>query len=150
MSPGRIVAWMQRRLREQVPDLRHVGGAAGFAEASESNPRVTPAAFVFSTAESADGGGFSADSPAMYRVEIAVVTVVRHVGDPSGADATDDIEALRDQEFAVLLGQRPDAQHTEAQFLSGGVLAVRDRHYWWQDHWTLTTTLAADSVTDSL
>lgn len=141
---------MRQALRERVPDLRHVGGAANFAQATEANPRATPAAFVFTTAESADGGGLTADASALYRVEIALVIVVRDVGDPTGAAATDDIEGLRGQVFDVLLGQRPDAQHTEAQFIGGAVLAVRDHHYWWQDTWSVSTVVLADRVADSI
>lgn len=136
MNTQDLVDWIAADLRRTVPALRLVSGAAGFQAAAESNPPATPAAFVFAVQETADEPGF--DVPTIQRItaSIAVVLVVRHVGDTQGGAASESMDALRADVWTALHGARLDADHEPLSFVSGGLIAFRDQHLWWQDLWS--------------
>lgn len=123
------------RLKAEVPALRIIDGAAGFQRASESNPTAVPAAYVFTVDESADEN--SIDEPMIQHIEVtlAVVLVVRHVGDATGAAAGSDMDSLRDAVLVALMGYRPDADHDPLARQRSTLLTFRDGHMWWQETW---------------
>lgn len=138
-----MIAEIIDRLKSTLPDLRIVDGAAGFQRASESNPKATPAAFVFIVDESADDN--SVDAPFIQEVDVklAVVLVVRHVGDTVGAAAGVDMDSLRADVLAALMGYSPIAGYDPLARQKSALLAFRDGHMWWQETWSTRYTAVA-------
>jgi hypothetical protein len=131
------------RLLAEVPALKAVGAAAAFQQASETNPRSTPAAFVFIVEESADEN--SVDAPFIQEIDVtlAVVLVVRHVGDTLGAAAGVDMDSLRAAVLAALMGYVPLAGYDPLARRKSSLLAFRDGHMWWQETWSTRYTAIA-------
>ncbi|WP_136414824.1 hypothetical protein [Herbaspirillum sp. ST 5-3] len=122
-----------QRLKDTVPALKLVEGAAGFQAAVESNPKVTPCVFVIPLEETP---GQSVDAPVVIqnvRTKIGVVFVVRNLTDAKGLAAKVDLDALRNATKAQLLGWQPQAGYDPLERGPGGLLAFRDGHMWWQD-----------------
>ncbi len=142
MNSADLVHWMRQRLLERIPDLL-VSGAAGFQAASENNPLSTPAVYVFSVHEAAETS--TIDFPLSQRVKfaLAVVIVVRNVADSLGDAACESLDAVRADIWSALHGAQIDADHEPLTFDSGSVLALRDRHLWWQDLWSSARHVAA-------
>lgn len=131
------------RLRAELPVLRTVAGVADFQRASESNPKAVPAAYVFIVEESADEN--SVDAPFIQEVDVtlAVVLVVRHVGDTLGAAAGVDMDSLRADVLAALMGFSPIAVYDPLARRKSALLAFRDGHMWWQETWSTRYTAIA-------
>jgi hypothetical protein len=131
-----VIAAIIARLIAQVPALKMVGSAAAFQQASETNPRATPAAYVFTVDESADEN--SLGDPMIQKIEVtlAIVLVVRQVGDTLGAGAGADMDSLRVDVLAALLGYRPSTGHDPLARRQSALLAFRDGHMWWQETWS--------------
>lgn len=113
--------------------LKLVAGAAGFQTAVESNPTVTPAAFVIPQAEN-PGRGLAVDV-VMQLVEasIGIVFVVRNVADPHGVAAQQDLAPLRQAVKELLLGWIPADGHAPLERGVSNLLVFQDGHMWWQD-----------------
>lgn len=120
------------RLDTDVPALKLVGRAADFQKAADSNPTVTPAAFVLSLEEIP---GPVETTAMIQRVEvlIGVVLVVRNVSDAKGAAASQDLEALRTAVNEKLMGWVPAEGFDPLERGPGRLLAFRDGHMWWQN-----------------
>lgn len=136
---GALIDGLIERLKSEVPELRLVAGAAGFAAAADANPPATPAAYVFLAGEAGGEGAF--DSPALQRLDltVAVVLVVRHAGATAGAGAASDRASLADAVRAALRGYRPSVDHEPLRLQSASLLSFRDRHEWWQQTWQTAT-----------
>lgn len=128
-----MIAALIARLQLEVSTLKLVAGAAAFQQASETNPAATPAAYVFPVRESAGSNPVAPDVHQRVAVEIAVVLVVRNVSDAIGAASAQDMEALRGEVKAVLLGWPPATGCDALERGTGNLLAFRDGHLWWQD-----------------
>lgn len=142
MNSADLVHWMRQRLLERIPDLQ-VSGAAGFQAASESNPLSTPSAYVFCVHEASDTSTIDLPLSQRMKFSLAVVVVVRNVTDTLGEAAYDSLDAVRAEIWAALHGAQIDADHEPLTFDSGSVLALRDRHLWWQDLWLSARHVAA-------
>jgi hypothetical protein len=124
------------RLAGSVSLLKMTGGAAQFQNAAETNPKVTPAAFVIPLGE--DPGASAMGDMVIQRVAatIGVILVVRNVSDIKGEAARQDMEMLRAAVKASLLGWQPSGEYDPLQRGRSGLLAFKDMHMWWQDIYT--------------
>ncbi len=120
------------RLDTEVAALKLVGGAADFQNAAESNPKVTPAAFVIPLEDMPTASETTALVQRVF-VTIGVVLVVRNVTDAKGVAAKQDLEALRVAVKEKLLGWEPAEGCDPLERGPGRLLAFRDGHMWWQD-----------------
>lgn len=132
-----MITELKTRLQEEVQALKLVAGATEFQAASETNPPVTPAAYVIRLRET--GGPRATYSRVEQRVptEIGIVLVVRNVADAKGAAAGVDMETLRSAVRTALLGWEPTGCDP-LEFGAGGLLVFRDQHLWWQDSYRST------------
>ena len=128
-----MIAETIARLQADVPTLKLVAGAAGFQKASETNPAATPAAFVFLVRDVAGPNPVAPDVHQRVGAEIAVVLVIKNVADPQGNAAGQDMDTLRGEVKAVLLGWPPAAGCDALERGTGNLLAFREGHLWWQD-----------------
>lgn len=122
-----------QRLRAEVPELKLVGGAAEFAQASASNPTVTPAAYVLTPAEKPSPSAIASVLIQHVKAEIPVVLVTRNVADAHGAAAAIDMQALRLAVRAKVFGWVPADGCDPLELGPGQMLAFREGHYWHQD-----------------
>jgi len=120
------------RLQTTVPALKLVDGAPAFQAAAETNPRVTPCAFVLAQKETPSPSGTDV---LIQRVaaEVGIVLVVRNLTDAKGVAATEDMESLRNAVKAQLFGWVPVEGCDPFERGPGGLLLFRDGHMWWQD-----------------
>jgi len=126
-------------LQAAVPALKQVGAAAQFQAAVESNPRATPAAFVIPLSE--DPGPSTMADQVIQRVatSFGVVLVVKNLTDNKGVAASQDLEVLRKEVKAALLGWQPAPEFDPLQRGRGVLLTFKDGHMWWQDIYLTTT-----------
>lgn len=131
-----LITGLIDRLQSEVPDLRLIAGAAGFAAASERNPPATPACYVFLTGERGDEESID-DASAIQRIDssVSVVLVTRHAGAATGASAASDLRPLAEAVKSALRGFAPSAEHNPMRYESGALLAFRDLHEWWSQSW---------------
>jgi hypothetical protein len=122
------------RIKTNVPALKLVDGAAGFQSAAESNPKVTPACFVFLQGE-APMPNMLSDMFVQQKVPctVGVILVARNLTDAKGIAAGSDMEALRKLVKDQLFGWRPDAAYDPFERGSSNLLVFKDGHMWWQD-----------------
>jgi hypothetical protein len=121
------------RLRDTVPALKLVGGAADFQNAAESKPKVTPAAFVIPLEEMPSPNSMGNVVIQRVAARIGVVWVVRNVSDTKGVQAKDDLDVLRKAGKDALLGWSPSGGFAPFERGPSALLAFRDGHMWWQD-----------------
>jgi hypothetical protein len=140
MSVGPFdIAQVIARVKERVPDLRKVEGAAEYATAVRESTPATPAAYVILAQErSASHTGDSIAVVQATEVTFGVVLAVRNyrVGE-LGAQVVEAlrplIQALRDG----LLGWRPDVYHTVCEHAGGRVTAYNASVLWWTETFRL-------------
>lgn len=121
------------RLRAQIATLGAalVDGAAAFGAATETNPVSTPAIYVVPLSETPAPTQF--DGVQRVTGDMAIVCAVRNLTDARGEAAQIDLQALRVNVKAALLGWVPADGHTAIERGAGRLLAFRDGHLWWQD-----------------
>lgn len=120
------------RIATTVPDIKLVEGAAAFQAAAESNPKVTPCAFVIPLEENPLQRSTDVLIQRVW-AKVGVILVVRNLKDPKGAAAQEDMTALRNAVKAQLFGWQPASGYDPLERGSGHLLAFRDGHMWWQD-----------------
>jgi len=130
-----VIAEIIARLDADKPalGLKLVAGAAAFARAADANPTATPAVFVIPLDESPGAPPFSGDDIQKIDVAVGVVLVLSSVADPRGAAAQTDLQTLRDNVKASLLGWEPLTGFATLSRGRSTLLAFRDAHMWWQD-----------------
>lgn len=121
------------RLKATVPALKVVGGSIEFQAAAESNPKATPAAFVYLHGESPSGSIAAGITQQQVAARIGVVLVVRNLSDTKGAAAGIDLQALRNLVKEQIYGWEPAPGHAPLLRGEGSLLLFRDGHVWWQD-----------------
>lgn len=122
------------RLDTQVAALLHVGGAAEFAAAAETNPLAVPAAYVIALQETPGPNQLGNDVHQRIVAHVGVVLVVRNVADTTGAAAQADLKTLRAAVQTALLGWQPATGYDPLERAApSGLLAFKDQHLWWQD-----------------
>lgn len=123
----------QVRLRDLAPALQLVAGAASFDLAVASGPVNCPAAYVMPAAEKAGPNAAFGTVAQRLRVGFSVALAVQYVQDPAGDTVTSEIEALRRQVFAALIGWEPGDAAGAVAFESGRWVTVHNGFFWWQD-----------------
>jgi len=126
-------------LKASVPALKQVGAAAQFQNAVEANPKATPAAFVISLGDDPLPSAMADQVIQRVNMTLGVVLVVRNLSDTKGVAAGQDMEVLRAQVKAALLGWQPAPEFDPLQRGRGALLAFKDGHMWWQDIYLTAT-----------
>lgn len=98
------------RLREKVPALRLIDGAAGLEAAERAKPERVPAAFVIANEKAGANHGYSGGEMAQ-KVEVTVVVVlfVEHSKAGAGGKAQAELDVLRGQVRNALMNWKPMA-----------------------------------------
>jgi len=129
---------VETRLREQLPDLREVAGAASL-DAVLGGRVSAPAAYVFREAQQAspnEGANFITQR---IGVRLGVVLVVRNVRDPRQGDSSDEAEALSLQVRDALYGWAPAAEAEPLEYAGGRLVSMQNGFYFWMDSYTTAT-----------
>lgn len=122
------------RIATQCPGFLLVGGAADFSGV-DGTPRATPAAFVVPLAERArPSEGFGEDFQ-IVDATFGILLAVTNVASRGGAEGVTDLEALRAEVRAALLGWIPAGGGAPLAFERGDLLEFRPGLLWWQDAW---------------
>jgi len=133
--------WIIDRLKTEVAGLKLVGGAADLAAASESM-KQSPAAFVFPSAERANGSSTGTMVVSQHNsVRFAVVIAVQNLRDARGENAQSDLRLLRTGILTVLHGWQPDDDFLPIELASGRLLQLTDQVLWWQDEFVTANTI---------
>lgn len=121
-----------------VPALKQVGGAADFQSAAESNPTVTPCAFVIPLQENPQSNELANFVIQRVTATIGVMLVVRNVADQHGVAAQQDLAMLRQAVKDALLGWQPSDSCDPLERGPSNLLVFKDGHMWWQDIYVTT------------
>lgn len=134
---------IEQRLREQVPDLEEVLGAAEYSQVRElAGYRIGTAYVVLAAERNTAGTGPQARRQTAAEAVFGVVVCARNYRDPSGAAALDEATALAGQVRAALLGwAAPGWKH--CTWLQGNVLDSDQSRVLWLDVFTTTHVLGA-------
>jgi hypothetical protein len=123
------------RLRDAVPILLLVGGAAKFEQAL-AGLTTLPAAFVLPATET---GG---PSPYMDQTveqaiaaEFAVLIAVRNLADDEGEAAVGSLQPVREAVRQALLNWAPAIDYDGCEFRAGELLAFDNGVLWWTDRY---------------
>ena len=97
------------RLRAEVPELQHVGGAADYAAVQELRNFRTPSAYVIFAEESNTGGVKDAIGQCALEAsaQFGVVLALRHWREQRGEQMAGDTRRLVGQVRAALVGHKP-------------------------------------------
>ncbi len=127
-----IVEEVSDRLKDIDPAVfRLVAGAAELASVKDAPP-TAPAAYVFVESEAA--GDNERITGVLQRVErdVAVVVVAKNASGTTGAAAYQDVEQLKVQAFAALIGWQPESAAEELTFVGSQLVRARNGHVWLQ------------------
>jgi len=127
------LAPIAERLKDQVPALRAVDGAAELAGAME-RLRNPPEAFVLLLAEDA-GENLFGDLAVVQMVtaRFGVVQIVRNLAGAGGGAAAEELRQIRLAVRDALVGwQHPDGERTTT-FRRGRLVSFNDQLLSWQD-----------------
>lgn len=136
-APLDLNPWVER-IREKVPALRKVGTAKDLATAQEAL-RTSPSAYVVPIADQPRqraGFGNSTVSQNVDATVAIVVSVSSLRGAEDGSGATTEIQELRADIFAALLGWIPPGAATAIQFAGGRTLPFSDSTVHFSDRFT--------------
>lgn len=124
------------RIRDEVPALKLVGGAAQF-ERALGGLTALPAAFILPAAEAAEPSPFM-DQLVQQQVgaEFSVLVAARNLADDEGAAAVEALEPVRVAIRAALLGWPPTDEHDSCEFRAGELVAFDNGVLWWQDRYS--------------
>lgn len=133
-----------RRLVDEVPAFRLVGGAAEF-EAARQSLTTTPAAFVLPAIDVAERSPFG-NQVVEQRVtsEFVVLLAVENL---AGKDDRAVLQALRPVRAAVsaaLLNWQPDSEADGCEYGAGRLYDVRQGTVWWQESYVTAFTLRSE------
>lgn len=122
-------------LRDSLPALRLVGGAAEVAQAF-AGLTTMPAAFVLPARESATASPWANQIVEQeVTAEFAVALAVRNLSDSEGRAAVDALEPVRVQVRDALLGWAPDAESGPCEYVDGDLVSFDAGVLWWQDRY---------------
>lgn len=127
---------LKERIRQMVPAIKLVGGAADFQSAAEANPAVTPACFVIPMEEQPEPNKLGDIIIQRVHAQVGIVLVVRNLTDAKGVAAQADIDALRKQVKDQVFGWQATPDLDPFERGNSHLLAFRDGHMWWQDLYT--------------
>jgi len=132
MNTAPIIA----RLQSQCPGLRFVGGALDLEESTLLSATY-PAAFVIPLSESAEDNQFAGSHLQNLTQQWGVLLAVKAVR-TTASDQSAELQTLRLQIRAALIGWTPSAERTEFNFTSGSLLGADAGMLLWQDEFTTT------------
>jgi hypothetical protein len=120
-------------LRDAVPSLKLVGGAAQF-ERAFTGLTTLPAVFVLPAKEAADTSPFMDQVvEQMVASEFAVLIAVRNLADDEGAAAVESLEPVRVAVRDALLAWQPATDYNGCEYRAGDLVAFDNGVLWWQD-----------------
>lgn len=132
----------QDRLKEEVPDLKLVAGAAAFSMLKENPSRhQLPAAYVIPLADRASPNSLANGVRQMVTSRVGILLAVSSLRDPRGEETVDLLEPLRAKVVKAVLGWSPTTDDEPMTFLAGQVIAVRNGVLWWQDEFATGNTI---------
>lgn len=135
---------IEQRLRDAVPDLQQVKGAAEFAGVSALGSYRVPSAYVVlareeGTDETNSQPGRRPGGKQQAKVTFGVITAVRNYRDATGAQAAQDAAPIIGQIRDALMGWQPDDQSMRPiGWLQGDVLDYDASILLWIDVFTTT------------
>jgi hypothetical protein len=136
-----MIAEVIARLRAEVPAIKLVEGLGEWARL-EAPPLLSPAAYVLPSATAATPNGLVAGGFRQSLTEtVAVVTVMRNLRDPRGAQASLDLAGVRDLARAALLGWVPIAGWEQVELVSGQLVGQVEDAMVWRDLITSRSSL---------
>lgn len=126
------------RLKTTLVGFKTVGESADLDLAIDS-PMAAPAAFVLPLAESATHVDMTGGTQQRITQLFGVVLCVSNRRDARGAAALTDLNALRLQVRAALVGWIPEpAQHEPVHYVAGRLMKMDgDGRLWWLDDFEL-------------
>ena len=137
------------RLRQQVPDLHAVGGAADYGAVKELRAFRTPSAYVIFAEE--DNTGKVPTSPGVCAqessVQFGVVLALRHYAEARGEQMQGEARRLIGRVRAALIGHRPQPRGATAiGWQSGKVLDYDAAVLLFADVYRLIHTMHRDAA----
>jgi hypothetical protein len=125
------------RIRDQVPALKRVAGAADFAAAAPDAKQL-PAAFVVALSDRAGPNRLAVQATEqLMDARFGVIVAAQNLRDPRGEQAAVELRALRAAVAGALLGWTPDGETLEPiEFAAGRMLQLDNLVLWWQDDYT--------------
>jgi len=141
--PAFSTAQVQQRIRECLPELQFVGGAADIAAVQELRSFRTPACYVIFAAE--QNSGRFPDTPGQCafesRVEFTTILALRHWREQRGEQMADARLALLGALRGALIGWRPPQPGCRSiGWQSGRTLDYDAAVLLLEDSWHLTFT----------
>ncbi|MGK2926111.1 MAG: phage tail terminator protein [Lysobacterales bacterium] len=136
-GPLDLKPWRERLIAE-VPVLRSVGQAADLA-AARAALRNTPQAFVMSVSDSPvsrAGAGNSVIAQNINATVAVVLLVSNQRAALEGSAAAEDLEAIRRQIWATLIGWIPPGGATAIQYSGGALVDFADSTVLHSDRFT--------------
>lgn len=126
------------RLKDQVPELQSIGGAADLAAITAVRDFRTPSAFVILAVETPiprQSGAPGAATRQMVQVSFGVVVAVRNYRDNKGASAADDLNPVLGKVRDALLGWVPPGLTgaRDCQLVQGQVVDYDTNTMVWTD-----------------
>lgn len=129
-----MIEALKAHLRANVPALKLVGGGAEFQSAvDKANPIAVPACYVFMLAENPLPNEWADIIQQRVEAAVAVVLVVRNLGDNTGEKALVDMDGLRKLVKDQVFGWQASPELDPFSRGRGEILGWRDGHLWWQD-----------------
>jgi len=133
-APLDVSAWAPR-IKAQCPSVKLAARSADHATAINEGPALSPAVFVLEPNYSAQSGGNYTDSLLMQLTHwlVPVLTCVRNVADSTGAAASKDLDTVRRELFAALVGFKPDPDGYTVRAHSGKLLTYKNGFVYYLD-----------------
>lgn len=138
-----------QRLREQVPQLASVGGAADYAAVQELRNFVAPSAFVVFAQERNTGKLPTGSGACMQECEatVGVVLALRHYQELLGEQLHEEARELVAQVRAALIGFKPAQPGARAlAWQEGRVLDYDAGKLLWADLYRVSYVMARDGA----
>ena len=130
----------QRLIDEARASFKFIGNVADY-EAVSGLPRSLPCAYVLPVSESAGQNAMLGSSLQQHSCTLAVIIIVRHSGDASGARAVGSLHELREAAQAALVNWTPqglagNVTCSPLAFAGGELLEFIDGTTLWRDEFT--------------
>lgn len=135
--------WVQDvldRLKAQVSGMREIDGASSL-DAAMRGLVAAPALYLIPLADRGHELPHTGTVDQLIGVLFGVLIVLDTARSAQGLDVILELEAVRAQVRAALVGWVPDADTGEPVTFAGGELVQfqGDGHLWWSDEFSLTT-----------
>jgi tetrahydromethanopterin S-methyltransferase subunit G len=115
------------RLKAEMPNaFGIVEGAAAFAALGTAKPKAVPAAYVFTDEEAAEANERLDGVSQRVETDVGVVLITSDVSDRRGAAASADVETLKRDVIAALVGWRPDSADDVMTYVGARLVRARE------------------------